>query len=824
MSSTRPRIEFHFDSFTVQPEERRLFAKGVPVAVGPRAFDVLLLLVENAGNLVTKTQLLRDVWRGVVVEEANLHVQVSTLRKILGPSSIETVQGMGYRFLLAVVARSEFLRDEPLARSTNLPRRLTPFVGREMEVATLVQMLGETRLLTLTGIGGSGKTRLAIRLAELVAPSHPNGIWFVDLAPIADAERMPLAIADAIGVRNTTPSTLEPAIRDRLTGIGVLLILDNCEHLRRVCGEFAQQLLEGAFDLQIVATSREALGVPGERQFAVGPMSLSRNALTGPAPSANVSEAVQLFVALAKTSQPSLVLEEANLEVIGDICKRLNGIPLAIELAAARLKVLSLRQVRENLDDYLSLLVDANLPNERHRRLEGVFRWSYEHLEDAERAMLRRCSAFAGGWSLEAAAAVAGRELSAISTADLLSALADKSLVCVEHHNDAPARYTMLETVRQYMHARLVSAGEEQETRRLHFGFYLALAEAADQAFQRGEPFAFIAALDRERDNLVAAHKWCDRASGSDQPGLRLVNAMRGYWVERHYVPDLPPVDYDPIAQGYRLIREALDRTGARGRDVVRCIALAGAAQLSAYGGRFAESLGYLEESLDIAREVGDRVRVGWRLTARAYYLSWIGQVATALQAAEEALRVAREIGDRTTTVRGLQAVAFVRQMAGDLVAAERFTLESLELARRSDFPPTMPQSLWTLGAIAIARDDDREAIRHAKEFISFEVVTQDYRYAEDALGLCATIAGRQSDWRLTARFGGASLRCAKIRQFEHTTPHDVLLNGRLQQSLHALGSAEFDRIKGEGAALTVKAAITEGREWLSRFPDGGPP
>jgi len=820
MTNAPSRIEFHFDNFTLQPSERRLFASGVPVAVGPRAFDVLRLLVQNSGTLVTKTQLLTDVWRGLVVEEANLHVQVSSLRKILGPSSIETVQGMGYRFRLDVVTRREFPSGRLQARNTNVPRRLTPFVGREIELATIAQLLGETRLLTLTGIGGSGKTRLAIRLAELVAPSHPNGVWFVDLGPIRDADRLGLTVADAIGVRNSTPSTVDCAIRDQLTGMGALVILDNCEHLRSPCAEFAQRLLEGAFDLKIVATSREALGVAGERQFVVGPMSLSHKAQPHPDMSAGISDAVELFIIQMRSIQPAIQVDEANLEVIERICKRLDGIPLAIELSASRLKALSLRQIHDNLDDYLSLLVNPSMPNDRHRRLEEVFRWTYENLEPEERSILRRCTVFAGGWSLEAAIAVAGTEPSTISTANVLSSLTDKSLIYANHHGDAPSRYSMLETVRQYMHARLVAAGEEEEARRLHFNFYLGLAESADKGFHAGEPRAFVAALDLERDNLEAAHKWCGRTVGLNEVGLKLVNAMRGYWVERHYLPDIPRPDYDPIAQGYRVILEALGRPGTQTRDVARCIALAGAAQLACYGGRFAESLGYLDESLAIAREIGDGKRVAWRLTARAYYLSWIGQLSAARQAAADALRSARATGSRKTMVLGLHALAFTQLMAGEFEATEELALESLRLGQSSDVPATIPQSLWTLAVIAVARDNCAQAIRYAKEFVALDVVGHDLRYAEDALALCAIIAGDRAEWHHTARFGGACLACGKLRQFQYTAPHDLLLEKRLQQSLLALGNSNFVRIKTEGADLTVSSAIKEGREWLLKVSE----
>jgi non-specific serine/threonine protein kinase len=335
----------------------------------------------------------------------------------------------------------------------NLPRHRTRFIGRDRELAECARLLGEARLLTLTGIGGSGKTRLALRLAESMLPTFPDGVWYVDLAPLVDPDRVPAALAAAIGVSETPDKPLIDVIIERISGRRVLLLLDNCEHLLGAVAGLADAVLLGGDGARIVATSREGLGVEGERVYALRSMSV-------PDAKADArvlveSDAVRLFVDRARATRRDFAIGPDNAAAIAEICRRLDGIPLALELAAARVKVLSVDQIRARLDDRFRLLTGGKSAVPRQQTLLATIQWSWEQLSDDEQLLLRRLSVFAGGWTLGSATSVAGEQQDEFEVLDILTRLVDKSLVLVEQSGGTEARYTMLETVRQYGQERL---------------------------------------------------------------------------------------------------------------------------------------------------------------------------------------------------------------------------------------------------------------------------------------------------------------------------------------------------------------------------------
>jgi DNA-binding winged helix-turn-helix (wHTH) protein len=371
--------DYAFGRFVLQPTERRLTLDDSPVSIGPRAFDLLVLLVGQAGHLVTRKELTQSVWHGLVVEEGNLHVQISNLRKVLGASSIETVQRVGYRFTLPVQERAA--RYSSATRTIALPKPITSFVGRSDELGSLVDAMTQTRLLTLTGMGGSGKTRLALQLAEAVAPQHPSNVWFVSLASLSDARLVVQAISDTIGIRPAAGQSGMDALRFALSGRDALLVLDGCERVGHGAADQVSSLLEGIYDLTIIATTRETLGIPEERRFPVMPLSLLPSAYGKGVPE---SDAVRLFIERAIAVRPGLeVSADARLQILA-ICQRLDGFPLAIELAAATLNVLSLAQLHELLSDRFTLLA----PRPGHMRTEGlsdVIAWSFSRLDESDR-------------------------------------------------------------------------------------------------------------------------------------------------------------------------------------------------------------------------------------------------------------------------------------------------------------------------------------------------------------------------------------------------------------------------------------------------------
>ena len=454
--------------------------------------DLLLLLLERRQELVSRDDMAKRLWGPDVFTDldAGIHTAILKIRQVLGdsresPRFIETVPGKGYRFVApvevvaqsppqaspALVAAPERLPD---TRRHNLPAELTSFVGRRKELLELPGVLASSRLLSLTGAGGVGKTRLAVRLASGLVNEFPDGVWLVDLAPLSVPDLVAQTIATALGVREGPQRSARDALLDTLRDRELLLVLDNCEHLIAACAELVEALLRGAPALRILATSREALGVSGETVCRVPSLSLPEALASVPVDALVDSEATQLFIERASAVDPAFTPTPDNADAIARICRRLDGIPLAIELAAARVVVLSPEQIEARLQDRFRLLTGgARTAVARQRTLEATVDWSYQLLSDVERQLLSRLSVFPAAWTLEAAEHVCGGDgIDEHDVLDLLSRLVSKSLVVVDSEFAGERRYRFLETVRQYARERLVQAGAADRLRERHFEFF----------------------------------------------------------------------------------------------------------------------------------------------------------------------------------------------------------------------------------------------------------------------------------------------------------------------------------------------------------------
>jgi predicted ATPase/DNA-binding winged helix-turn-helix (wHTH) protein len=417
------RALYAFDRCEVRPDERQVLIDGAPAPLGARAFDLLVTLIERHDRVVEKSELFDSVWPGLVVEENNLQVQVSSLRKLLGPSTIATVPGRGYQFVAPLNTGATPVVDgaEKPVSPNNLPHLHTRFIGREAELADCSNLLRETRLLTLSGIGGCGKTRLAQELAQRQLSAFPDGVWFVDLGPLQEAQRVPAALAVTLGVQTGR-------VTDHLKAKRALIVMDNCEHVVGAAAKSIGALLENCGALKIVATSREVLGMAGEQVFAVRSLALPE---TSDVEDVRQSEAVRLFVDHARLVVPEFDVDERNAAAVAEICRRLDGIALAIELAAARVRVLSIDDIRARLDDRFRLLTGGNRALARHQTLHATMQWSHDLLTPPEGKMFRRLAVFAGGSTLAAAAQVARDDGDEYEALERLTALHDKSLLLV---------------------------------------------------------------------------------------------------------------------------------------------------------------------------------------------------------------------------------------------------------------------------------------------------------------------------------------------------------------------------------------------------------
>ena len=458
---------YRFGSIEIRTAERRILVDGQPAVIGARAFDLLLTLINHRDRVVSKDELLALVWPGLFVEENNLQVQVSALRKLLGNHALTTISGRGYRFTLPVEEDVASTMTHASAGKHNLPVALTSFVGRERELQEVTELLGTTRLVTLTSMGGTGKTRLSLEVAAAVQADYPDGVWLVELASLGVARLVPEAVAAVLGVKEQAGRTVMEALEKFVKDRQLLLILDNCEHLVEAAAALAKQLLRAGRAVQVLASSRERLHVMGETAYPLPSLALPDlppvSAATFDANQLDAfkqNEAVCLFIDRARAAQPGFQVTRGNAVAIADICRRLDGIPLAIELAAARVYAMSVEQIAGRLEDRFGLLSSGDkTAAPRQQTLRASIDWSVDLLSPAEQTLLQQLAVFAGGCTLAAAEAVGENEaMSANAVCDVLIQLVEKSLLMMDVCGE---RYRMLETVRQYALELLQKANNE---------------------------------------------------------------------------------------------------------------------------------------------------------------------------------------------------------------------------------------------------------------------------------------------------------------------------------------------------------------------------
>ncbi len=420
----------------------------------------------------------------------------------------------------------------------NLPIQLSSFIGRERAIAELKGLLSTTRLLTLTGAGGSGKTRLALQMATNLLADFEHGVWWVELAALTDPTLVPQQVASSLGISEQPGRQLMDTLSDALQPKKLLLVLDNCEHLIAACAQLVETLLRSCADLRILTTSREAFTIPGETIWPVPSLGVPDAYHLPPREGLVKYEAVHLFIERAVSVLPTFRLTQENASALAQVCRRLDGLPLAIELAAARVKVLSVEQIAARLDDSYRLLAGGSrtaLP--RQQTLQATIDWSHHLLSEKERILFRRLSVFMGGFTLEAAEAVcAGNGIEQDEVLDLLSHLIDKSLVAVAQRS-GEARYRLLETIRQYGQDKLQEFGEAANLRRNHCDWYVGLSERAESEILGARQGSWFDRLEVEHDNLRAALGWSLEQKEAET-AARMGAAIWRFWLLRGYMSE----------------------------------------------------------------------------------------------------------------------------------------------------------------------------------------------------------------------------------------------------------------------------------------------
>jgi non-specific serine/threonine protein kinase len=784
--------------------ERQLLIDGAPAPVGARAFDLLVALIERRERMVSKKELMDLAWPGLVIEENNLHVQVAALRKLLGRRAITTVPGLGYRFTLSAEADQEPASASASSGSTP-SKPLTAFVGREAELEALARLLGSSRLLSLAGIGGAGKTRLAIELGLRVADRYADGVRFVDLAPVSSPDRVGTEVARATGVMEEPNRPIEDTLLGQIAGRRMLLILDNCEHVLDACATLAVRMLKESAHLQLVVTSREALGVDGEQIIAVRPLSLP--ALGSTIEVALTAEAVQLFIGRAQLVMPEFAVTDQNVESVVEICRRLDGIPLAIELAAARLRVLSVGEIRDRLSDRFRLLTAGRRTTSRHQTLQATLQWSYEQLAPEEQSLLRRVSVFAGGWTLDAATAVAGQGASEIDLVHRLGRLVDKSLIVVEQHVDHPTRYSMLETVREYAHELLHESGEAVALHDAHLAYFLDFASEAGA--QIATHFAAtLTRIDQDLANLMAAHAWCDQLHVPAERGLDLVAKLRRYWIER-----------SQFMLGQQVFDEALRRPGVERPTVQRAEALFSFGQHLHLAGQNAEALAPLTEGLGLARAHRNTSLCIVCLAKLSGTHLMLGRLEEARAHAENAVELARagEAGRELSLA--LDALGKVCRVEGRFDEAAA----AYEEARSSAPGDLGNHHSWTRNLVYVAIGQGH--LESARKLL-IECIGMGRRYdtqlrTHSDLDVAMHLAAAYGDGARAARIRGVVNAAAERAGVALDALADPFFAALREKSRQSIGETAYEAAWRAGHALDIGAAFDEVLAWLDESMPG---
>jgi len=733
-----------FGRFELRAANRQLLLDGQPVVLGARAFDVLLALVERRHRLVTKEELLDVAWPGLVVEENNLSVQISSLRKILGLEAIATLPGRGYQFALDlthVVAE----RSAPAkAANHNLPERVTSFIGRETELAKVDELLSDNRLVTLVGPGGIGKTRLSLEIGANAIDDYADGVWLVELAPLSDPRLVPQELARILGVREEPGSDVLSTLVKTLKGKELLLLLDNCEHLVDAAARLCDALIAGCANVRILATSREALRVPGERAFRV-PL------LAVPNPGASVFEsltqyaAVRLFIDRAVAAQSTFGVDNRNAPAVASICYHLDGIPLAIELAAARVRSMSVHDIHDRLDQRFRLLAEgARTVQPRQRTLRAAIDWSHDLLSADERALLRRLAVFAGGWTLGAVDQLfASDQAETAAAVDLLTSLVDKSLIVFD---EVALRYRFLETVHEYARERLVESREETQRRNRHLAHFLALAEEARPHLQGKDQKAWLDRLESEHDNLRAALTHASSPGADRVSGLRLAVAISWFWSVRGY-----------FSEGRSWLTAIVAAVPDGVADGIRARALHGAYLLAFAQSDYVTARALTERSLAISRSLEDRGGIARSLGALGLIAIHQNQHELARTFQEESLSIHRELGSREGAAANLANLANISYLAGlsgdvgQISLARAQLTESLDIYRELGDQEKVATQLHNLGNLAHELGDYATAQAHYEQSLSSRRELGDRWGEASTLGQLGRLVAEQGD-RVRAR------------------------------------------------------------------------
>jgi predicted ATPase/class 3 adenylate cyclase/tetratricopeptide (TPR) repeat protein len=728
----------------------------------------------------------------------------------------------------------------------NLPTQLSSFIGREKELSTIDKLTVTNRIITLTGSGGAGKTRLGLQVGMQCLSQFSDGVWLAELAPITEPSLVPQTLLGIFGLREDVQRSPLEVLIDYLRDRNLLLMLDNCEHLIETCAKISEALLRACPKLKILASSREALDIAGEAAYRVPSLTVPDLDHLPSLEELWKAESIRLFIERAANAKPDFKLTKDNASFIAQICSRLDGIPLAIELAAARVKVMSPEQIASRLDDRFRLLTGGSrtaLP--RQQTLRALIDWSYSLLSEQEKTLFRRLAVFVGGWTLEAVESVCDGERDGAVVLDVLTRLVDKSLVFVEEELIGEIRYHRLETIRQYSREKFFDTDEVETVRDRHLEFFVQFAELADENLQGRDQFIWVSRMVAEMDNLRTALEW--GLSRKPFSALRIVGALNVLWVLRGY-----------SAEGFRWTQKSLEQVektpipeglSAEAQLAARAKALRGLAWLYLSLGDNANAIRQAEESVALYRQSLDRHGLSLALLGLAYPLEFQGErerAETLLLESIEIARAERNVYGLSWSLCNLARVTL--SLHKDLEQSRRYAAEALRHAEQASFQYLIALSSEVLGNIAIHENDHDDARSHFNEALrGFQEVGATFNIILEKSNL-AHLERQQGNYmraleyyretivafRDVAQTGAVAhqLECfgfiaiaqgqneRALRLFAAAdalresggTPmlpdEQIYFNERLQDLREKLTSAQFDSIWSRGRSMSMKQAI----------------